>query len=202
MLDGTKVTSKEDWEAKRKPELKALFQHYMYGRLPPPPDRKAFEVHGPRDCLGGKAELRDVTIYLHKDRVERPLHVILITPKGIKSPPVFIGMNFCGNHALLDDPKIPLPAGWVPQSLRGAVNERATDAGRGTQKETWNADLIIEPRLCPGELLSAATSIPIRQTWPTALARCSISPARPSRPTTTRRRSPCGPGAFIGWSIF
>jgi len=29
MLDGTKVTTRADWETKRKPELKALFQHYM-----------------------------------------------------------------------------------------------------------------------------------------------------------------------------
>ena len=37
MLDGSKVTTRSDWETKRKPELKALFQHYMYGRLPPTP---------------------------------------------------------------------------------------------------------------------------------------------------------------------
>jgi dienelactone hydrolase len=143
MLDGTNVATKSDWEAKRKPELKGLFQHYMYGRLPPPPDRRAWQISGLRDCLDGKAELRDVTIYLHKDRAERPLPVILITPKGIKSPPVFVGMNFCGNHALLDDSIIPLPTGWVRNSCAGAMNERATDAGRGSQKDTWNADLIV-----------------------------------------------------------
>ena len=44
--------------------------------------------------------------------------MLLVAPKGVKSPPVFVGMNFCGNHALLDDPKIPLPDGWVPQQLR------------------------------------------------------------------------------------
>src|SRR5262249_28520219 len=36
MLDGTKVVSKDDWFNKRRPELKALFQHYMYGKLPEP----------------------------------------------------------------------------------------------------------------------------------------------------------------------
>jgi dienelactone hydrolase len=100
-------------------------------------------MHGPRDCLGGKAELRDVTIYLHKDRAERPLPVILITPKGVKSPPVFIGINFCGNHAVLDDPKIPLPTSWVPNRCAGAENQRATDAGRGSELDKWNADLIV-----------------------------------------------------------
>src|SRR5205807_10191766 len=28
MMDGTKITTKEKWESKRKPELKTLFQHY------------------------------------------------------------------------------------------------------------------------------------------------------------------------------
>ena len=36
MLDGSRVTTKEQWFGKRRPELKALFQHYMYGNLPAP----------------------------------------------------------------------------------------------------------------------------------------------------------------------
>jgi hypothetical protein len=144
MQGGTKVATKEDWESKRKPELKALFQHYMYGRLPPKPARQEFLVSEPRECLGGKAELRDVTIVSIEPKTDHPIHVILITPKGAKSPPVFVGVHFCGNHAVLDDPKIPLPAGWVPARCAGAVNERATDAGRGGDKDKWNVDLIID----------------------------------------------------------
>lgn len=132
-----------DWEAKRKPELKALFQHYMYGHLPPKPMRQEFQVGEARECLDGKATLREITIHCLEPRTGRPLHVLLIAPKSVKQPPVFVGMNFCGNHALLDDPQIPLPAGWVRNSCAGAADERATNKGRGSQKETWNADLII-----------------------------------------------------------
>jgi hypothetical protein len=53
-------------------------------------------------------------------------------------------MNFCGNHTLLDDAQIPLPAGWVRNSCGGAENERATDKGRGSQKDVWNVDLIVD----------------------------------------------------------
>jgi hypothetical protein len=143
MLDGTKVTSREAWETKRKPELKALFQHYMYGRLPLKPARQDFEISEPRDVLGGKAELRDVVIQSVEPRTGHPIHVLLVTPKGVKQPPVFVGMNFCGNHAVLDDPQIPLPAGWVRNNCAGAMNERATDAGRGSQQDVWNIDKIV-----------------------------------------------------------
>ena len=35
MFNGDRVTTKEQWVDKRRPELKALFQYYMYGDLPP-----------------------------------------------------------------------------------------------------------------------------------------------------------------------
>ena len=37
MLDGRRVTSRDQWFKERRPELKALFQHYMYGAIPPKP---------------------------------------------------------------------------------------------------------------------------------------------------------------------
>src|SRR5262245_29429676 len=63
MLDGTKVTTKEQWETKRKPELKALFQHYMYGKLPPTPMRQSYtELFRDEKALGGKATLSEIRI--------------------------------------------------------------------------------------------------------------------------------------------
>ena len=43
MLDGTKVTTAAEWNNKRRPELKELFQHYMYGYLPPKPKKWVVE---------------------------------------------------------------------------------------------------------------------------------------------------------------
>ena len=37
MFDGRRVTSRDQWFKERRPELKALFQHYMYGAIPPKP---------------------------------------------------------------------------------------------------------------------------------------------------------------------
>ena len=36
MFNGDRVATKQQWFDKRRPELKELFQHYMYGYLPPP----------------------------------------------------------------------------------------------------------------------------------------------------------------------
>src|SRR5437870_961918 len=58
MRDGGKVTTKEDWLTKRAPELRGLFEHYMYGARPPAP--RAVEgkvIREDRAALGGKATL-------------------------------------------------------------------------------------------------------------------------------------------------
>src|SRR4051812_18686728 len=63
MFDGRPVTSPEQWTSQRRPELKALFQHYMYGQMPPRPADESFAVaRQDRGFLGGKATLKEVTI--------------------------------------------------------------------------------------------------------------------------------------------
>jgi hypothetical protein len=145
MLDGTRVTTKEQWETKRKPELKALFQHYMYGRLPPTPRRRSYtELFLDQKALGGKATLSEIKITFEEPSLSHPMHVLFVVPNHVTRPPVFVGMNFCGNHTLLDDPRIHLPEVWCRNTCPGVVNERATDKGRGGQQDVWNIDLIID----------------------------------------------------------
>src|SRR5215471_2614129 len=55
MFDGQRVTSKEQWFDKRRPELKALFQHYMYGYLLPPEKIAAKVEREDAKAFGGKA---------------------------------------------------------------------------------------------------------------------------------------------------
>lgn len=144
-FDGRKVETKEQWVNERRPELKRLFQHYMYGKLPPTPKAFAVSAADPKDCLDGKATLRQITLSFDKPKLDHKIRVLLITPKQAQGLiPVFVGMNFCGNHAVLDDPSIEIPSSWVYKSCAGVENDHATEKGRGSQKEVWNADLIIE----------------------------------------------------------
>ena len=53
-------------------------------------------------------------------------------------------MNFHGNHALVNDPVVRLPEVWVPDKAAGAKNNRATDAGRGTEIDVWALEQSID----------------------------------------------------------
>lgn len=140
---GAPITTADAWNKKRE-SLKAQFQHWMYGKLPPVPAKVKYEtLFTDEKALGGKATLREIRISFVEPALTKRQHVLIVTPNGVEKPGIFIGMNFCGNHTVLPDAKIALPEGWVGKSCEGVVNERATDAGRGAQTEVWNAELIV-----------------------------------------------------------
>lgn len=141
--DGSKVTTKDAWFARRRPELKAQFEHYMYGKAPETPFKVSAQVEREdAQALGGKATLKEITLTIGFRGVP-PIHLLLITPNDRARPaPVFLGPNFFGNHMVVADPKVALPTGWVPPRSPGEKNNRATEAGRGVQIETWAADTV------------------------------------------------------------
>jgi hypothetical protein len=138
MFNGERVTTKEQWEKKRRPELKALFQYYMYGTPPPGPGKvSAIVEREDRRFFGGKAVKKEVTITFGPPACPK-IHLLLVVPNKRKGPaPVFLGMNFCGNHALVKDRTISLPSGWMYANYPGVKDNKATDAGRGTQIDVW-----------------------------------------------------------------
>lgn len=141
-LDGTRVTTREQWEQKRKPELKRLFQHYMYGYFPEPQKITAKVEREDRDYFGGRATKKEVTLRFGPEGTP-PINLLLVTPNARKPAPVVVGLNFNGNHTLLEDPSIALPTAWMRETKKGVVNNRATDEGRGTDVGVWNIEYVV-----------------------------------------------------------
>ncbi len=134
MFSGERVLTPKDWTGKRRPELKELMQHYMYGQLPAPLKIKPVIDLVDPNFFGGKATLKLVTINFVKDKAP-PIHVLLVVPNQHKPAPVFVGINFSGNHALVADPRVPLPT---------VAEGHATEAGRGKDVETWSLEQSID----------------------------------------------------------
>ena len=63
---------------------------------------------------------------------------------GRNPAPVFLAMNFCGNHAIHPDPRIPLTRGWLYDSCAGCSNHQATAASRGGQAKDWPIEAIVD----------------------------------------------------------
>ena len=146
MRDGTKVATKQGWEEKRRPELKELFQHYMYGRFPEKPLKVTAKVlfEDPK-ALGGKGTLREVEIDFGP-RDWPKLYLLVAAPNGKAPAACFVGPNFHGNHTLTPHEKVRIPEAWVPANGPGVAKgtNKATAEGRGKQSEVWPLQQIVE----------------------------------------------------------
>jgi len=127
-LDGKTVVSVEDWRGIRRPEILELFRKHVYGRSPGREAQIRFEVFDEdRAALGGKAERRQVAIHIASGakRVRVELLVFLPGTARTRPAPVFVLLNFGGNHTVHTDPAIALPKSHVrkeyspPEKFRG-----------------------------------------------------------------------------------
>jgi hypothetical protein len=145
MFDGTRVATREQWVANRRPELIALFQHYMYGRAPQGPESVQASVERvDTNYFDGRATKQEIVISFGPPQAPK-ISLLLVVPKQPAGPkPVFLGINFCGNHTLLDDPTIALPTAWMPDHCPGCTDHQATAAGRGKQKDVWAVEQTID----------------------------------------------------------
>ena len=146
MRDGTKIATKGDWETKRRPELKTLFQHYMYGRFPAKPEKITAKVlFEDAKALEGKGTLREVEITFGPPEWPK-IYLLVATPNGKTPVACFVGPNFGGNHLLTADERVRIPTAWVPANYPGVEKgtNKATAAGRGKQADTWPLQQIVE----------------------------------------------------------
>jgi hypothetical protein len=122
-----------------------LFEHYVYGRAPTPPPEQRWQVWDEEPAaLDGTALRRQVTLHLAPEGMEGtadappPLELLLYVPADAPRPvPTFLGLNFYGNHTVTHDPAVPLSERWIPSRGDGVVENRATEATRGTAASRW-----------------------------------------------------------------
>jgi len=140
---GQRVT-RATWPARRQ-ELLDVFAREMYGRTPLRPQSLGPPVvHDATGALGGLALRRQVTFTPQGTASIGPVRLLIYRPAKATGPvPVFLALNFKGNHAINPDPGIELTSSWLPDDESGVVGHRATEAARGTDRSRWPLETIL-----------------------------------------------------------
>ncbi len=121
-----------EWQGERQ-RLLGLFASEMYGRTPEIPVHKV-EVkilERSDNALGGKAVRIQCDIILPGLPQPNPFRMLVYLPKTDKPVPVFLGLNFMGNHSINPDPEILIPE-WNPKPRP-----------RGARQDRYDLDLIL-----------------------------------------------------------
>ncbi len=146
MQDGRRVDSVEAWRDARRPEVLRLFEEFMYGKPLPAAPKLRFEVFDEAaDALDGKAIRKQVRVRFVEGDDAPAMDILVYLPKDAAKPvPLFVGLNFYGNHTIHTDPAIRLSDKWMRSNEKfGVVGNRATEASRGVRAERWPVELIL-----------------------------------------------------------
>ena len=140
-VSGKKITTPAEWKKVRRPEILRLFEDNMQGRTPSQKIKPRFEVVSTdRSALGGKAIRKQVTISFSGHDDGPKVHMLMYLPAHAKgSSPVFVGLNFNGNHTVTADTAIELGDVWG----RDGTKKRATEDTRGRGASQWQVERIL-----------------------------------------------------------
>lgn len=142
--NGEAVASKKDWERRRE-EIFGIFEREVFG-VSPDWDGKmqVTEISRDDNALGGKAVRQEVKVSLMRNSRQVDLYVLTYLPKQVKKAPIFVGLNFYGNHALSLDEAILVTESWVRDNNdKGYQNNRASAESRGNDMKSWPLEDIV-----------------------------------------------------------
>jgi len=138
--NGEPVANSQAWTEHRRAEIVKLFETHMYGAAPADTSRVRFgPVEVGEQALGGTAIRKQVKIYFGGSEESPTGDLLIYLPTDRQgSVPVFVGLNFSGNHTIVEDPAVWLPTSHMREQPGGAVvDHRATELGRGSSSGRW-----------------------------------------------------------------
>lgn len=135
--NGKAVTDAKMWWRQRRPEILSLFEEQVYGKTPMKKLPVSFIVTSVNTkALGGKAIRKEIIAYFTADKKGPSMTILLYLPKNhIKPVPVFVGLNFGGNHTINADSGISITKSWV-------ANNKILP--RGATSSQWPIESILE----------------------------------------------------------
>lgn len=92
---GQTVSTVEQWEKVRRPEILKLFEDNVYGQVPKDYDDIQFKIRNTnKKAMGGKATLKEVVITVYRNQRTATINLLTFTPNKVKKPvPVFLALN-------------------------------------------------------------------------------------------------------------
>jgi hypothetical protein len=145
-LDGQKIEDVQTWTTKRRPEILQLFEEQVYGKAPNRSANMTFELLESEDKVKwGDYTRKQVAVYFDETPNGPQMTILIYLPNSATHPvPLFLGLNFYGNHTIVDDPAVILTKSWVRNNEDFGINEnQATEKSRGVRKNRWPVEKIL-----------------------------------------------------------
>jgi len=147
MQDGRKVTSPEQWFKERRPELLKLYEEHIYGkptlfRTGNTAFKTRFEYLTSKPVYGSKGVQHQFQIVWYQDDDTHRVDVLAYVPKSDSKVPVFVSLNYLGNHTVAADSDIRLTARVWDREKRTSAPGKEEE--RAAQDRRWPIELLLD----------------------------------------------------------
>lgn len=143
---GERVSDKSAWISKRRPEIMRLFRDHVYGNIPEADIEVSARTISRRDsALDGKATRDEVVLTLSSGDKKAELNLLIYLPSASEGPvPVFMGLNFYGNHTISPEADIQMSSSWMRNNQAlGITDNRSNNGVRGSSQSRWQVEKIL-----------------------------------------------------------
>ena len=125
-FDGRAITTADEWQTIRRPELARMFAFYEYGFAPPAPAMVTSTMIASALVEAGTIDYREYEVRFGPDGAP-PLYLAVFLPATAAQPvPVLVGPNACGNQTITTAPEVRVSPGWIESSCDPARGSQAT----------------------------------------------------------------------------
>jgi len=137
--DGRRVGSVADWR-ERRGEIIRLFEAQVYGAVPQSSlECKVTLISSDRFALNGLATRKQARLTFQNHGQICEVDVLLYLPNQRRGAvPLFMGLNFDGNHTVHTDPGILISQSRIPGNLQQDAHPRGMRASR------WAVELLLQ----------------------------------------------------------
>lgn len=139
--DGQQVTTADEWEKVRRPEILEIFMSKVYGRTPTDKIDVSYTLLAcDSKAMDGKATCKQILFTFTNGKKTIDAILLLYIPNHVQGRvPVFVGYNFMGNQTTTLEPSI-----YYSPGLRFVHGKDSPVWTRGAQKNRWCYDKILE----------------------------------------------------------
>jgi hypothetical protein len=131
--NGDVVRDMVDWTNRRRPEILSMFETEMFGKTPVRKIQATCTVVSlDTMALNGLAIRKEVRIEFTSEPKAPSLMLLIYLPKYHEQVPVFLGLNFDGNHTIINDTGITISSAW-----------KAKTYARGEDSLSWPVKNIV-----------------------------------------------------------
>lgn len=140
-----RIKTAEDWESNQRNFWLKVIEDEMFGRFPGEALSVTFIVNSSQPVFENTAIRKEVTINVKNSGQEKDISLLLYIPKSAETVPVFLGLNFYGNHTIINDPKVRIHRSWVQNNDAFEItNNRASEKNRGVRSHRWPVTYLLE----------------------------------------------------------